>query len=432
MRRFLTSMLITLAFVAPIAAHAQSGDATWLNNLNGLQTAIGRSWMPPMEATTRITEEFGEGTPLPLDQQTQMLSVLVFAFDSPEHASEGLELLNADQIEQIESDPRNPAVNEFLPEKLGDEAYGHEGLITLSGTDASLETAVVYLMVRDGNLVYQIFGQFWPGDHIGITTGIAEQLVAADIGDEAPSYDVNGGSTGGLWEKLNGIDAPVPDTYTATDLEIFPVDDDAVMGSSVVVPTVDPEDLTTIPSLQESWYVAYQSHGLTELVGTPATIDGVFHIELWILEFANATDATATAFGFNEALNAPLGIVTTEGSSFGDGDGSSGLTLVNSGFVRDDALPAGDAATVVQVDGSTIYAARVYANGPAPTPIAQDLLAQVISTPAGAENTDEPNLARGGMWDRFPVSGSDAVFGLELTAQQTSVPAATPVATPRG
>ncbi|MCA9833537.1 MAG: hypothetical protein KC435_06315 [Thermomicrobiales bacterium] len=447
MRRHLASILITFALIAPLStnAYAQSGDATWLNNLDGLQTAIGRSWTAPINwsTTESVVDINDEGTPIgeAISSSTPMpsasddivtMSALIYEFDTPEHAANGLKLLNADQMQQVERDPRAPAINEFSPENLGDLAYGHEGSYDVSMADGStLELAVVYLMVQDGNLVYQIFGQFQSGDHVAISTDAVAQMIAADTSDAEAIYDMNGASTGGLWEKLNAITIELPEGSSIYDLEIYPVADDAVMGSSVIVPAIGLSDLAAVPGLSSSWYAAYEGHVLTELAGTPGAADGVFSIELWILEFDNPTDATAAAFSMNDALNEPLGILTTEDSGFGDGE-TTGLTFVNSGFVRDNALPAGDAATVVALDGNMLYAARVYASGPAPTPIAKDLVASMQTTEAGAEDTNEPNLASGGMWEKFPESGSDAVFGLELTTQEIITPEATPAGTPRG
>lgn len=447
MRRHLATILVTLTLITSLftSAYAQSGDATWLNNLDGLQTAIGRSWTAPIDwsTTTSVTDINDAGTPIGKTTSSSIpvtdagdaivtLSALVYEFDTPENAANGLKLLDADQVQQLERDPRAPAVNEFSPEELGDLAYGHEGTYEVAMPDGStLELAVVYLMVQDGNFVYQVFGQFRAGDHVTISTDVVTQMIAAEPGEAEAVYDMNGASTGGLWEKLNAVTLDLAEGSAVYDLEIYPVADDAVMGSSVIVPQVDLNELAAVPGLSSSWYAAYESHALTELAGTPAAADGVFNIELWILEFDNATDATAAAFSLNESLNAPLGIVTTEGSGFGDGE-TTGLTFVNSGFVRDNALPAGDAATVIALDGTTIYAARVYANGPAPTRIAQDLVAAMQATEAGPNNTAEPNLASGGMWEKFPESGSEAVYGLELTTQEIITPEATPAGTPRG
>lgn len=447
MRRTLVTIVALFALITPLPqVGAQSGDATWLESLDGLQTAIGRSWMGPItEVVETTTTEFNElGTPIASEttrtttatpetdvtSEIIMMSALVFEFDSPEHANQSLQIMNTDQMSQLERDPLAPEMNEFLPEKLGDMAYGHQGSYTVP--DIEQELAVVYLMVQDGPYVYQIFGVIIAGDHIGIATGVAENMVAAKPGEEAPIYDMAGTSTGGNWEILNDIQLDMPEGSFVNDIEVYPVDPDSVIGDSQVVPAIDLERLSDTPGLSTSRFVSYQSHEVTELVGTPATApDGVYNIELWVLEFNDPTSASAAAFAMDAALAEPLGIVSTEGSGFETSDGETGITLVNTGFVRERSLPEGDAATVVVVSGSTVYAARVYANGPAPTPLAQKIVQYMIDTPASSEpETVDGVNATGGIWVKFPASGSDLVAGLEVTVVQREEPVATPVATP--
>lgn len=447
MRRTLITIIALLALIAPqTQASAQSGDATWLEGVDGLQTAIGRSWMSPISYVTESTvTEFNElGTPIstttttsspatpePDDQAViMMMSALIFELDTPELAQQALEIMNFEQIQQLERDPRAPVMNEFLPEKLGDMAFGHEGIYDVP--ESEMQLGVVYLMVQDGTYVYQIFGMFLPGDHIGIATGVAEDMISVDASDDAPVYDVNGNSTGGNWEKLNAIDVYMPEGSTVNDLEVYPVDPDSVIGDSQVVPQIDLANMAGVPGLSGSWSITYQSHALTELVGSPvASPDGVYNIELWVLEFNDPTNASAAAFAMDVALTEPLGVVSTEGSGFETSEGESGITLVNSGFVRDRALPEGDAATVVTVTGSTVYAARVYANGPAPTPLAQKLVQYMVDTEPGADaEVVDGTVATGGMWMKFPASGSDLVAGLEVITVSRELPMATPVATP--
>lgn len=444
--RILTTILI-LALALPAGVRAQSGDATWLNNMDGLEVGIGRSWMAPIiwVEESLYTEVNEDGTPtlevmtrnepsstpiVTSEMQTQMLSALIFEFDSAEHAERGLEQFNEAQLDQISRDPRNPATNEFSPD-LGDIAYGNEGIYDVENLDGtSSESAVVYLLVQDGNLIYQVFGVFLPGTHIELATGIAEQMLEAEIGDTEPIYDMTGESTGGLWEKLNAIEIAMPDDSTIADLEIFPPADDAVMGDSVVMPMIDLDNLMTTPGISGSWHITYAPAESGVLIATPNVIpDGVFNIELWVMEFDDATSATASAISLSNTLIEPLGIVTGEGGGFDD----QGITIVSTGFVRDRAIPEGDAAVVVVAEGSTLYAARVYANGPAPTPLARDLVESMIAAEAGdvPESVDGTD-ASGGIWEIFPQSGDEILHGLEPVVVRHEDPSLVPVSTPVG
>lgn len=446
---FIAALLVLVAVPANVSA--QSGDASWLSQLPGLELAIGRSWLAPVifTETSTLTEFNEQGTPIsdiswqtspsstPVvtdDMQTMMLSALIFEFDSEVNAAESLEIFNAQQLEQLRRDPRSPATNEFDPD-LGDKSYGHEGVYESVGlNDERIEMAITYVFVQDGNYLYQIFGQYVPGNHAALATGVVEQMIAAEPGADEAIYDMEGNSTGGLWEKLNAVDVAMPDESTVFDLQIYPPGEDGVMGESVVVPEIDLENLAVVPGLTGGWHMTYGSGESATPQATPAGDagpDGVFNIELWVMEFEDPTQATAAAFSFESTLIKPLGIVTGGAGSFGD-DSGTGLTMEDTGFVRDRNLPSGDAAVVIHVEGSTLFAARVYANGEAPTPIARDLVESMTTAYVGGEI--EPNNAAGtgGMWQRFPQEGNELLHGLVPVVIEYTEPSDVPVATPAG
>lgn len=439
MRNKLLTLFTVFAFLVPSTALGQSGDASWLENMGGLETAIGRSWMAPLifEEVQTHTEYNAEGTPVseislqiePAStpvvtdaMQTQMLSTLIFEYDTEANAEDGLKLFHAAQLDQISRDPRNPATNEFEPDLDADMAFGNEGVYEAIDFDgASGEMAVVYVLARDGNLIYQVFGVFMPGQHIELATSIASMMIDAEVGEDTAVYDMGGESAGGLWEKLNAIDIAMPeDTYVA-DLEIYPPPDDAVLGDSIVMPVIDLDDLAAVPGLTGSWHITYAPDDGGVMVSTPNVLpEGVFNIELWVMEFNDSTYATASAISLNARLTEPLGIISTEGGGFSS-DGRDSMTMVSTGFVRDRSIPEGDAAVVVVADGSTVYAARVYSNGPAPTPLADGIIDSMIAAEPGDN----------GMWDLFPQSGDDLLHGLEPVIVRNEDPLK-PVSTPTG
>lgn len=448
MPRIIATFIIAIAMLIPTSTFAQSGDATWLNNMEGLETGIGRSWMAPItfESVETYTELNADGTPVseisvhsapsstPVmsnEMQTQMASALIYQYDSSENAGKGIELFHEAQLDQISRDPRNPATNEFEPDLDVDVAFGNGGTYDVPNVDGSTsEMAVVYILVQDDDLIYQVFGVFLPGNHIELATGIAKQMIDADAGSSEPVYDMDGESIGGLWEKLNAIEITMPQDSTVADIEVYPPADDAVMGDSVVVPQIDLDNLQAVPGLEGSWHITYAPDDSGVVMATPDVIpEGVFNIELWVIEFEDATHATAAAISMNNSLIEPLGIVTGEGG----GIDTSGITMVSTGFVRDRSIPEGDAATVVVADGSTLYAARVYANGPAPTPIAMALVESMIATkPGNAPESVSANNASGGMWDLFPQSGDEQLHDLEPVIVRFTEPSLDPMSTPVG
>lgn len=444
MRRLVISILLLVGLTTPSFVSAQSGDASWLESLDGLESGVGRSWMGEIVITEELTEtEFNEqGTPVheismitePLstpeitdEHQTMMLSVFVFQFDSEANAAAGLEKLNAEQMDQHSRDPRSPAVEEFDVE-VGDAGYGWKGEIEIPTIDntGNMKMGVVYLMVQDGDLVYQLFGQFVPGYGEEVSRQVVTDMVAAEVGSGEPVFEPNGGSTGGLWEKLNAVDVAFPEGVMTFDLQIWPMDPNAVQGQSVTVPMVDLDALGEIPGLTQGWHASYGESDLDP----KSTPEGVYSIELWVLEFDSVDNAMATAFSVQEPLLAPLGIIS--GDSFGEQQTREAFTLniSGSGFVRDRSLPEGDAAFSIILKDNTLVFARVYSNGPAPSAVVEELTQQVFATPLSETAQDDERLTGGG-WDRFPQPESDAAYGLPLKHHEYVMPAhATPVATP--
>lgn len=447
--RILTIILVFF-LLFPVGVAGQSGDASWLNNHEGLETAIGRSWMAPISFTTTstLTEFNADGTPV-LEQTTQstpestpiqsnqyetlMLSALIYEFDSADNAEAGLKLFTAETEEQIRRDPRSPAIHVFTPD-LGDTAIGHQGELEIEGIDGELQTlAVVYVLVQHDNLIYQVFGQFVPGSHIELATGVAASMLNAETGTDEPIYDANGASTGGLWEKLNAVDIPMPAESTVTDLEIYPPGEDAVRGDSVVVPEIDLAHVAEIPGLTNSWHIRYAPEDTGTPAATPSAAPaGAFNIELWVMEFSDPTSATAAAFSLGPALTQPLAIMNSSFKAEDDGS-SPRVTMENVGFVQDRSLPEGEAAVIIVVEGSTVYAARVYTGDSAPMPIARELISRLIETDAGSDDeTVSGTTAQGGRWQKFPQAGDVILHSLEPTLIRHDEPGSIPAATPAG
>ncbi len=447
--RFITTLLACL-LVLPTSTAAQSGDASWLESLDGLDLAIGRSWMAPLEFETEsVTTDFNEeGTPVSQvvtrttpestpersgEMHTLTLSALIYQFDSPAHAADGMEQMHAAQVDQWDRDPRSPQMDDFDTGDLGDAAIGLQGIYTSEGMPGEeTELAIVMLFVQDDTMVYQVFGQFIPGNHTDITTGVVRDMLAADVGTDDPMYDMNGGSTGGVWEKLNAVNLVMPPGSDVFDLEIYPVSEDAVQGDSVVVPQIDLDNLGDVPGLVGSWYIAYAP----VLTGTPAATPvvgptGAFSIELWVMEFEDPTHASAAMFSLNAALTEPLGIVSAGSGSITSDDADS-FTMVSTGFVRDTSLPEGDAAVAVSAQGTTVYAARVYTRDLAPTPLAEELVGHLQGTPPdSSEAADTELVPSDDRWDYFPQAGDDLLHGLVPVVVRHDTPSGPP-ATPAG
>lgn len=447
MRRLLITLSMLIGLVSPALVHAQAGDASPLQQMEGLESAIGRSWMPGLVTTELSTEtEYNDqGTPvweissrsepastpvvLP-EHQTLMLSVFVYQFDSEANAAAGLDALNNMQLEQHRRDPRSPAINEFDP-GVGDASHGWQGEFEVEriGDKDATRLSVVYLMVQDGDLVYQLFGQFLPGNEIEIATGVMKDMIATEVGTADPVFAEDGSSTGGLWEKLNAVNVSFPEQgLNVFDLQIWPMDENAVRAGSVQVPVIDLEHLGEVPGLVEGWYARYGQAPAATATPTGEAPEGLYHVDVWVLEFDSSDAAIAAAISIQAPIIEPLGIIASgSGVEYAE-DQAPTMTMEGTGFVKDRSLPEGDASYAIVVDENTVYVTRVYANGPATDAIAQDVIQYLrgvpasVATPVGQTMTDDGS-------GRLPASESDVVHGLTVLEQRHITPAS-PMATP--
>lgn len=430
MRRYLVTVLAMLALVLPMQSHAQTGDASILENLEGLEQAIGRSWVTPLQQPSLDNGSIPAASP---EFEVLSMNAIIFEFDSSDNANAALEKFNDDHLLLIENDPNTPASEPFETEGLGDAAFGYEGTFPMPSASGEMEDmAVVSLNVQQDNLVIQLFGSIVPGNHIDVSTQIAEDIMAAEIGPDDPVLDESGASTGGLWEKLNAVEFTTLPDVVVFDLQIYPLDGAAVQGSSVTVPEIDLDHISAVPGLVGSWYTAYGTVNTGTPQATPVSTDtGPFSIELWVMEFEDPAHASAAAFSMQESLSEPLRIVSDSGGGL-DGDESGDLTIELTGFTGKD-LPAGDAGVVIRASGTTVYAARVYTREPAPTPIARNLVNYLVETPAGTGDESIVDIeATGSVWDRFPEPGNDLLYDLDPIMIRHDEPSDRPAGTPVG
>jgi hypothetical protein len=231
MRRWLTALLLSIQLASSLpAAHAQQGDRDYFASFDGLQRVIARAWAAPVAdiepdsgatpVVTGLAETIPGATPMPpVSGRIEALSVFVFLFDSDEHAATGFERIDADLQKTVLGDPRAPMSEDLPLDGLGDQARGYMGELAMNG----ITSEFTFATVQDGPFVYSLSGMFSGLDSAALTGEYAQQLIDAKMDRMAEQYDQAGGSRGGLWSKLNGVQPEMAAGSTAIDFVIYPM-----------------------------------------------------------------------------------------------------------------------------------------------------------------------------------------------------------------
>lgn len=377
MRRLLTVLLLTALVTAAPMAHAQDVTVTGFDPPEGLERAVARWWMAPMtivESTgggiinnqgTPIAEwrERPVATPEPQSGIGQFI-VSVFLFDSDEKAAAAFEVFEAESEESLRRDPRSPEMDELPLDDIGDKATGSVGEIT----EGEIPVTYSLALVHDGPFVYQIFGMTGGIDAVALVQESAEALVSAPMNRMAEQYDPDGGSRGGLWSKLDGVQPDMPEGSTINDVVIYPVSFATPDASMREAPRLDLDDPDSIAGLESLDRVTY-----TDGTGATTEASGVFRIDAMILTFDSAETAHAEATALGNTLIEPFSITRGGGGVEGSGENFN-RTAFYEGFIRDRSLPAGNVAILIQQEGPVVVAVVVYAVDEDPRSLADAIL----------------------------------------------------------
>jgi hypothetical protein len=231
MRRWLTALLLPILLCASLpTAHAQQGDMEYFASFDGLERVIAKAWAAPItdtepdSRTTPVVAGRAEATPVatPVPHASagiEALSIFVYLFDSDVHAAAGFDRIDADLRKTVLGDPRAP-MNEDLPlDGLGDQARAYMGELSMG--DVTVE--FTFATVQDGPFVYSLSGMFSGPNSAEVTRDFAQQLIDAKMDRMTEQYDQAGGSRGGLWSKLHGVQPDMPAGSTVIDFIIYPM-----------------------------------------------------------------------------------------------------------------------------------------------------------------------------------------------------------------
>jgi hypothetical protein len=398
-RRLLTVLLLTVLVTSTPLAQAQAQDVTVtdFDPPEGIERAIGRWWMAPM---TTVQTSGGailneDGTPVaewrerPVATPTLdtpsgigMFVVSVLLFDKDENAAAAFDLFDEDQQEDFRRNPRMPAMEDLPLNGIGDQAVGYIGEIT----QENITITYAFTSVQDGPFLYYVVSESAGIDPVGLMQETAEALVDAPMNRMAEQFDPDGGSRGGLWSKLDGVQPEMPEGSTINDVVIYPEPEATPDASIPNFPRLDLDNPDTIAGLESLERLTYtDGTGATQASDDP----GVFRIDAMILTFDSAETARAATMPLGNTLIEPFGII--RGGSGVEGMGEESIrTESYEGFIEDRSLPAGNCTVLIRQEGPVVVAVVVYAIVDDPYPVAEAIIP--ILHEQGFPQEDDPVL----------------------------------------
>jgi hypothetical protein len=205
------ALLLGVMLLAPVSAQDEA-DAFDLDDLSGLQSGVGRyyyyDFSAMMDAMSTPGAEMPDMPPL------SGLSVAVLKFDGDDNAEGGFdrlyeelaksanESLNEDMGDGTPVAPQS--VDENDVDDIGDQAKS----ISATVEDEEEGPTVSYaLLARDGDTVILIAAS-GAADPSQSAQDLAKGMVDRDSGDGDGTFNEDGTSTGGLWDRFPANDDP--------------------------------------------------------------------------------------------------------------------------------------------------------------------------------------------------------------------------------
>ena len=198
-------------------ATAESGSAfDDLTQLEGLEEAVGRTYSFDYEALmANASPEDFENFEYP--EGIQYLSAIVLKFDSDDNAKAALDLA-AEELPNAAGD--DIELTEIEVDGFNDDT------LALGATEEDEElgpTATTAIITQEDEYLYLTIGvaSGEGQDATETVSELAKQVIDGDTGGDA-TFNEDGTSEGGLWDKFPDAGSELVEGLVATDEQIFP------------------------------------------------------------------------------------------------------------------------------------------------------------------------------------------------------------------
>ncbi|MGC4189826.1 MAG: hypothetical protein QM589_01150 [Thermomicrobiales bacterium] len=202
------AMTALIALGHPVATMAQDTgeDQLQISDLDGVQAAVSRTYTVDFAALFSM-----DASPTPESEGPQLFALggAIVQFDNDDHAKSGYTTI-LDEV-QKQADTSTPEAVSFETVDLGGDLGDERTALRMTGEDAGDIDGgdILALVVRDGSTIYMFTGIANTGDPSDALVAFAKVVMDGKAGNDAATFNEDGTSTGGLWDKFPAVDDPV-------------------------------------------------------------------------------------------------------------------------------------------------------------------------------------------------------------------------------
>jgi hypothetical protein len=336
------------------------------------------------------------------DGNPNHMSAYVFRFDSEANALGSLEAIDAQHAGGILPDDAAIQVD-----ALGPDTHAYSWEYEPSGLDAA------DILTADGVYLYIVSVVPWDQEIDAVTLGTTtvQEMIAAPAGDDPGTFQSDGTSTGGLWDKLPPGDGESPAGFSVGwDEQVYP-------EPETTDEETDPDafDFAALEGIERAVTRSYS--GDTSVLASPENAPATtYFINAFVGEFDSADHAAVALEPLRAEGQASLGdelSITMERVDPGDiGD----QAVADFGTTNEDGVRYELAVIIVQAER---YVYEVVAVGigtdTGSLETATSVVEAMVEAEAGSgdgEYDESGVFLTGGLWDKLPAEGDAVLNGL--------------------
>jgi len=226
--------IVLFALTTSSAAVAQTPSSTDdVDSIQGIQESVRRGFVhdDTVGVAAALIKTAAIGTPAPGGARKDLpdLSGVSFLageiqrYDISEHAASGFDVWDSAVRSYLEAYSSDLAGIDVFDLDLGDRSMGYVS----SGKEGNREHRAVMIIVQHGEYIYYTVCNSVDNDVRELSKIFMQTMIDNDAGTGEETFDKDGASTGGLWDKFPKVGDELVRGLSAFDEQISPDPDDA-------------------------------------------------------------------------------------------------------------------------------------------------------------------------------------------------------------
>lgn len=218
------TVLVALTMSAAAVSAQTPAPADDVDSIDGIQESIRRGFVNDdtggVAAASIKTGVIGTPKALPALAGVSFLAGEIQRYDTSEHAASGFDVWDSVVRSYLEAYSPDLAAIDMLDLDLGDRSTGYVS----SGKEGNREYSTVMMIVQHGVYIYFTVCNAVDNDVRELSMMFMQTMVDNDAGSGEATFDREGASTGGLWEKFPKVGDDLVRGMRAFDEQVYPPD----------------------------------------------------------------------------------------------------------------------------------------------------------------------------------------------------------------